>query len=113
MTDFSKLLNDTKGLAEALSSIRAKATEKQFNDLGQLYATKLGFLATRDAGNRVRGETVYSCSKIGAYLTERFNGVGPGDKMMWVGRIERDKKGNENWQMRPEMRAALSTLGWF
>jgi hypothetical protein len=113
MTEFFSLLKDTRGLAVALKSIRLKMTGKQFSDLGQLYTTTSGFLATRDKGNRVRGETVYSCSKIGGYLTGHFGGIGATDSMMWVGVIKQDAVGNEHWMMRPEMRTAVASIGWF
>lgn len=113
MTDFYSLLKDTPGLAAALQSIKLKTTNKQYSHLGQLYATTGGFLTTRDKGNRVRGETVYSCSKIGGYLTAHFGGIGATDSMMWVGIIKQDTAGNEHWKMRPEMRAAVASLGWF
>jgi hypothetical protein len=113
VTDFYSLLKDTQGLAAALQSIQLNTTDKQRSDLGQLYTTTDGFLTTRDKGNRVRGETVYSCSKIGSYLTAHFGGIGATDSMMWVGLIKQDKAGNEHWVMRPEMRAAVASLGWF
>ena len=113
MTDFYSLLEDTRGLAAALQSIQLKTTDKQRLHLGQLYTTTGGFLTTRDKGNRVRGVTVNTCSKIGSYLTAHFGGIGATDSMMWVGLIKLDKAGNEYWVMRPEMRAAVASLGWF
>jgi hypothetical protein len=113
MTKFFSLLEDTKGMAAALQSIKPKMTDRQFSDLGQLFTTTDGVLTTRDKGNRVRGETVYSCSKIGSYLTMHFEGIGATDSMMWLGTLKRDAAGNEHWMMRPEMRAALASLGWY
>lgn len=113
MTDFFPLLKDTRGLAAALQSIKPNMTDKQFSDFGQLYTTTGGFLTTRDKGNRVRGETVYSCSKIGSYLTAHFGRLGAIDNMMWVGVIKQDSAGNQHWVMRPEMRTAVASLGWF
>jgi hypothetical protein len=69
-------------------------------------------MTSRDAGSRVRGDTVFSCSKVGGYLTKHFDGVGPGDKMMWIGTIKHDAKGNERWIMRPQIKVALETLKW-
>ncbi len=112
MPEFADLLKDQKGLARAIKTIQLKASEKQHGDLAQLYATKAGIPAHRDKGNRVRGDTVHSCSMIGAYLTAHFDGVGPRDTMMWIGTVKIDRKGAESWHMRPEMRAALAALGW-
>ena len=109
MNDYKACLKDTQLLAKALSSVQMSLKEK--SDLGQLYADKSGVQVKRDKGNRVRGETVYSCSKIGAGLTAHFR-IGPMDKMMWVGRLA-IKDGTERWSMRPEVRAAIKTLGRF
>ncbi len=68
------------------------------------------FRPTRDKGNRVGGDTVYSCSMVGAALTRYFDGIGPDDKMMWIGHIVVDSKGNETWVMRPEIRVAMLRL---
>lgn len=56
--------------------------------------------------------TVFSCSKVGGYLIKHFDGVGPGDKMMWIGTFKHDAKGNERWIMRPQIKAALESLKW-
>lgn len=109
MDDYKACLKDTELLAKALSSVQMSPKEK--SDLGQLYIDKGGVVVTRDKGNRVRGETVFSCSKIGAGLTAHF-GVGPMDKMMWIGCLAA-KDGSEIWSMRPEVRSAVKILGWF
>lgn len=75
--------------------------------------SKLWLSVARDKGNRVRGETVYSCTQIGKYLTAYFDGVRPGDLMMWVGYIEPQTDGSELWMMRPEVRTAIKRLGWY
>jgi hypothetical protein len=111
MVDFHSLLKDHVGLVSALRAIQP--SDKERDALGELYATASGFLVTRDAGNRVRGETIYQCSKIGGYLTAHFGGVGATDSMMWIGYIKPDEADAEHWVMRPEIRAALKSLGRF
>jgi hypothetical protein len=111
MTDFEELLRDTPRLATALQSVQLTAKEK--SDLCQLYdADERGIPVHRDKGQRARGDTVSSCSKVGAYLTRYFEGVGPSHKMMWIGRLCCDADGEEWWSMRSEMRAAIHALGW-
>jgi len=111
MNDFISHLMDTESFAKALESIQLTSKEKA--DLGELFANKRGILVTRDKGNRVRGDTVYSCSKIGKYLTAYFDGTRPGDLMMWVGILETKNDGSELWKMRPEVRSAIERLRWF
>lgn len=111
MKDFMSHLADTEHFANALESIQLKPKEKA--DLGELYASKRGISVIRDKGNRVRGDTVYSCSQIGKYLTAHFDGARPGDLMMWVGLIESQSDGSELWIMRPEVRSAIKQLCWF
>ena len=110
MKDFKSYLKDTALLAKALESIQLKPKEK--SDLGELYASKQGVSVSRDKGNRVRGDTIYSCSQIGKHLTAYF-GARPNDLMMWVGFIEPQDDGGEQWMIRPEVRAAIKRLGWF
>jgi hypothetical protein len=111
MRDFMSHLKNTGYFAKALESIQLKPKEKA--DLGELYASKRGILVTRDKGNRVRGDTVYSCSQIGKYLPAYFDGARPGDLMMWVGVLESQSNGRELWIMRPEVRSAIKRLRWF
>jgi hypothetical protein len=111
MKDFKSYLKDTGLLTKALESIQMKPKEK--SDLGELYASKSGIAVTRDKGNRVRGDTVYSCSQIGKQLTTYFDGTRPNDLMMWVGFIEPQNDGGEKWMIRPEVRSAIKRLGWF
>lgn len=111
MKDFRDLLRDTPQLANALSSIQLN--EKEKDSLRRLYASPVGFEASRDSSNRLKAETVYHCSKTGGYLSKYFEGIGPMDNMMWVGHIEVDSQGLEHWLMRSEMREAIKTLGWF
>lgn len=111
MSDLLSILKNTEGLANALDSIFKKLTPKQKDDLQLLYSSPVGVLTTRDSGRRVRGETIYSCSRIGAHLSDYFDGVGPADKMMWVGFIKPDPHGNQHWVMREEIRSALKRLG--
>jgi len=87
-------------------------SDKDRGDLIQLVGTRGGIYATRDKGQRVRGDTVYSCSKVGRYLTDHFGGIGPKDQMMWVGFLKPDANGLERWIMRPEIKSAIQSLGW-
>ena len=111
MKNFTSYLKDIDIFAKALDSIQMRPKEKA--DLGEFYMSKHGILVTRDKGMRVRGDTVYSCSQIGKYLTEYFDGTRPGDLMMWIGLIERQSDGSELWIMRPEVRLAINKLRWF
>jgi len=111
MKDFIDHLMDIQSFVKALESIQLKPKEKA--DLGELYASKRGVSVTRDKGNRVHGDTIYSCSQIGKNLTAYFNGIRPEDLMMWVGFIETRSDGSEAWIMRPEVRSAIMTLRWF
>lgn len=86
-------------------------TAKQRDDMALLYNAKRGLPVERDKGNRVRGPSVFSCSKIGADLTRHFGCVGPGDKMMWIGHIKPDSADNELWVMRKEVCVAMVAAG--
>ncbi|MFT5643602.1 MAG: hypothetical protein ACI83P_001149 [Janthinobacterium sp.] len=110
MNNFTQLLALTEELAKALASL--PLTVKQKGDLGLLFAAENGIPISRDKGSRVRGDTIYSCSKIGSDLTKYFDGIGPQDKMMWIGYCQPIGE-IETWVMRPEVTAALRTLGWF
>ena len=111
MHDFMDLLRDTSILAAALKSIQLNDKERE--SLRRLHASAVGFDSGRDSRNIVRAETSYHCSKIGGYLTRHFDGVGPRDKMMWIGYLVQDAKGGERWVMRSQVRAAISSLHWF
>lgn len=109
MSDYREILTDSVRLTGALKSIPMSAKERA--DMELLYNAKLGLPVERDKGNRVRGPSVHSCSQIGSNLTRHFGGVGPGDKMMWVGHITPDAAGNELWVMRKEIRSAMRAAG--
>ena len=111
MHNFLSCLDDLKALTSALESIQLKPREKA--DLGKLYSMPDGVPVSRDSGNRVRGETVYSCSRIGKYLTISFGGIRPGDLMMWVGYLNVQSDQSERWVMRPQFCSAINNLGWF
>ena len=113
MPDFHELLDKPDAMSNAFRAIRPSMSAKEFADLGELFGNATGLPAWRDKGNRVRGGAVYTSSRIGAYLTSHFDGVGPNDKMMWVGLVVPDKRKNESWVMRPQVRNALTTLGWY
>jgi hypothetical protein len=111
MRDFQSYLDDSEALAKAFRAIQLKPKEKA--DLGELYARPIGIPVTRDKSNCVRGETVFSCSRVGRYLTSHFGGIRPGDLMMWVGYIDAQSDLIERWIMRPQVRSAIEKLGWF
>jgi hypothetical protein len=112
MSDVLSRLKNIDGMTTALESIYEKLTQKQKDDLRLLYSTPLGVLTSRDGNRRVQGDTISSCSRIGTYLTDYFDGVGSTtDKMMWIGFIASDHQGNEYWVMRDEMRSALKRAG--
>lgn len=112
MEPFFELLENPKKFEAALKAVKKEMSEKQYGDLITLASTRGGVDVTRDAGSRVRGETVYSCSKIGVMLTKHFGGIGPQDNMMWIGRHMLNAKGSERWAIRPQVKAAVKALGW-
>ena len=112
MATFLELLTNPKKLEAGLKAVKKEMSEKQYGDLITLATTRGGVDVTRDAGSRVRGETVYSCSKIGVMLTKHFGGVGPMDNMMWIGQLMTNAKGDERWAIRPQVKAAVKALGW-
>ena len=75
MTYFLALLDSSKKLTAALKSVQM--SDKERCDLIELCNFKGGISATRDKGNRLRGDTIYSCSKMGTYLTQHFDGIRP------------------------------------
>ena len=114
LSKFDDLLNDTEGLAKALASIQLNLRGKQREHLGQLYGSADGEAARRDSVTRVvQSVTRSSCSTIGGQLSRFFGGEGPLHKMMWIGFIKKDARGNERWVMRHQIRAALQSLNWF
>ena len=108
MNDFATLLTDTGLLRKALRSIDLSARERA--DLSQLYWSAKGVQVTRDKNNRVRGDTVHTCSKVGSRLTAVFDGVGPTDQMMWFATLKMDAKEQERWIMRPSIRLAIAPV---
>jgi hypothetical protein len=109
---YPDIREDTKGLAKALESIQLG--DKYLGHLRKLFNSVDGEPATRDEVTRVvKSETRFSCSRIGGLLTTHFGGVGPTDKMMWIGYLPRDAQGNERWVLKPEIREALRLLNWF
>jgi len=110
MKDFIDHLMDIQSFVKALESIQLKPKEKA--DLVELYASKRGVSVTRDKGNRVRGDHLFWQPdwKIPHCI---FNGIRPGDLMMWVGHIEEQSDGSELWIMRPEVRSVIKRLRWF
>lgn len=113
MTDFLAVLKSPSHLTAALKAVRPELTARQLDDLGELYANSEGFQVVRDSGNRVRGPGVHSASRMGAYLTRQLGGIRPRDLMMWIGVIHASKDRTEHWKMRPEVRTAIRSLGWF
>lgn len=109
MTDYHDILSDKRLLTQALESIQL--SEKQREDMAMLHGAVRGVPVERDEGLRVRGDSVYSSSRIGANLSRYFEGVGPTDKMLWVGQLRKTSTGNEFWVMRPEMRSAMEAAG--
>ena len=77
-----------------------------------LFNSSNGIPISRDKGNRARGETLHSYSKICVRLAAYFEGVGPQDKLMWFGTFEKTDMLNERMKIRPEINAALKALGW-
>jgi hypothetical protein len=112
MAEFRELLESPQILASALKSVRQEMSEKQYGDLITLSTTKGGIHVTRYSGNRLKGDTITSCAKIGSFLTKHFDGVGPLYKMSWIGSIELDSKEQERWVIRPQVKAAVKALGW-
>ncbi len=107
---FYDILEKPRRLAAGIKGLQLSS--KQQSDLAQLASTRGGIHVTRDSGQRVRGETVYTCSRVGAMLTRHFNCKGPGDKMMWMATLKLDKTDSERWVMRPQIKEALKSIGW-
>lgn len=114
MASLQSILDDPSSIPGIASVLRAiESQEKFMADLELLYVSTSGIEVTRDAGLRVRGPTVYSCSRIGTYLTNHFKQGGEFDKMMWVGFLARKTSGKEYWITRPVIRKAIDSLSWF
>jgi hypothetical protein len=112
MATYYDLRDDTKGLAIAFQSIQL--SNKQREHLRKLYNSVDGEPAARnEVTNVVKSETRVSCSAIGGLLTGYFEGVGPKDKMMWIGYLPKDTHGRERWMLKPEIRETLRILNWF
>ena len=112
--DFWTLLDDIDGLSRAFAGIEPSLKSKQREHLGELFASPDGEPADRLGKNRVvKSRTRVSCSQIGQLMTGHFGGVGPNDQMMWIGLMPPPKAGQDRWAMRPQIREALSRLGWF
>ena len=113
-TDFWELLDDIDGLSNAFVGIEHSLTNKQREHLGELFESPDGEPADRQAKNRVvKSRTRVSCSQIGVLITRYFEGVGPAHSMMWIGFMPPPKAGQDRCAMRPQIREALSRLGWF
>lgn len=104
---FRAVLDDHQRLVAALRAI--ELTAKQRADLSQLYWSPKGVPVIRDSGRRVRGDTVQTCSELGAKLTRVLEGVGPADQMMWFGTLSPDARWNR-WILREPMRRAVGEL---
>lgn len=70
MTDFREILTDSRRMTAALKSI--PLSEKERADMELLHNAQRGLPVKRDNGQRVRGPSVHSCSKIGANLTRHL-----------------------------------------
>jgi hypothetical protein len=111
MADFHALLKDPSGLCQALEAIQIEGRLRA--DLQRLYDSAEGLPCTRDAEQRLSGDTVRTCASIGTRLSKHLNMKEPADKMLWLGSVKRDAAGHERWVMRAEVRLVLRRLGWF
>jgi hypothetical protein len=111
MADFHALLKDPSGLCQALEAIQIEG--KLRADLQRLFDSAEGLPCTRDAEQRLSGDTVRTCATLGARLSKHLNMKEPADKMLWLGSVKRDATGHERWVMRAEVRLVLKRLGWF
>lgn len=112
MDQYLNLVENPKKFEAALKAVKKEMSDKQYGDLITLANTKGGVEATRDAGGRVRGETVFSCGKIGAMLTKHCGGLGPEFAMSWIGHIKQKADGTEQWVMHQHVQAAVKALDW-
>jgi len=108
MSKFDPNTFETARLVKAFREIRVGISDKQFEDLRQLYDRKNGIPYTLDVNNRPQGPTIHSCKSIGTQLIKNL-GEGPKYGMSWIG-YSNDLN---NWAMRNNVRDALSQIGWF
>ena len=99
---------DPKRLAKAFSEIKVEISEKQLDDLRELYDRSKGVPTNIDVNNRPQGPTIHTCKSVGTKLKKNL-GEGPPFGMSLIGYI------NEQgyWAMRDNVRAALNQLAWF
>lgn len=107
---FTAIISDPKLLAQGLKAIGLTGAQREA--LIQLHAAPRGLPAEVDAGGRVRGPTVWQCSRVGTLLTRHFAGIGPRDAMMWIGFVREGPRDTIFWCMRPTVAQALESLGW-
>lgn len=113
MPTLVEIISDVKNVPRLVQALRMLESEPKLVDaLRQLYHATHGIPVSRDAGNRVRGPTISSCSRIGARISTALQPEGRRDEMMWVGYIE-VVNNEERWFMRAAIRQALNELGWF
>jgi len=111
MADFHAVLKDPSALCAALEAVQIEG--KLRTDLQRLFDSADGLPCTRDAEQRVSGDTVRTCATIGARLAKHLNMKLPADKAQWLGSVKRNATGQECWAMRAEVRLVLKRLGWF
>lgn len=113
MPSLIEIVDNQARVSEVAAVLRTlKLQPKLILDLEKLYFAKTGVPVSRDKGNRVRGETVWSCSRVGKVLSNHFGPTGYVDTMMWVGYLA-EKRGQEYWIMRPNVRKAVESIEWF
>lgn len=101
-------LYDANKLAIAFREIQAKISEKQLEDLRELYDRAQGIPCSLDSKNRPQGATIRTCQLVGSLLKKHI-GDGPKFGMSWIGYIN----DSDNWAMRNNIREALRLLRWF
>lgn len=103
-------LFDSRKLAVAFREIRAQISERQFEDLRELYDRRLGIPYTLDSNSRPQGSTIRTCQLVGSLL-KRHIGDGPKYGMSWL--IHGNENGTDTFTLRENVRAAFEMLGWF
>ena len=103
-------MHTVREIASALKSIDVKPAHK--SELRRLYDSGAGFPFERDTCNRVRGDTVLACSRVGSNGSnlKRALGQTQGDGMMLIGALDRE---NSTWRMNDTFKEAAELLGWF
>lgn len=94
-------------LVRALEELRPNMSNDIFEQLRLLFSKEDGIEFSLDSRNRPQGQTIPMCRKVGSEIKRRL-GYGPMYGMSVIGYAE-----DSRWFMQPDVREAISLLGWF